>query len=93
MEQEQVFRYNVHNDSQNSIVVMLEPWAEYFDVLPGKTLQISAYYSLDGNLETIQTDRCFVVCLWGGCRAMVSIDDQDCTPATLKLDFPNWPDP
>ena len=90
---ERVFRYNVCNDSQNSIVVILEPWAEEFDVLPGKTLQISAYYSLDGILSTIQKDRCFIVWLWGGCSAMVSLDGQDCTPATLRLDFPNWPDP
>ena len=90
---EQVFRYHVRNDSQNSIVVILEPWAEELDLLPGKTLQISAYHSRDGILETIQTDQCFIVWLWGGCRATVSIDDQDCTPATLRLAFPNWPDP
>jgi hypothetical protein len=85
-----LFKYIVRNEKQSPMVVILEPWAEEFDVPPNGVLEIGILDSMDESIETTQKNQCLVVWLWGGCRATVSLDGRDCTPPTLNVVFPDW---
>jgi hypothetical protein len=81
-------KYRLRNEKSTSIVVIIEPWAEEISVPPDKTLEIAVFYPSIGPIETITTDEFIIVWLWGGCRATVSLDGQDCTPGSLSIPAP-----
>jgi hypothetical protein len=81
-------KYRLRNEKSASIVVIIEPWAEEISVPPDKTLEIVVFYPSIGPIETITTDEYIIVWLWGGCRATVSLDGQDCTPGSLSIPAP-----
>jgi hypothetical protein len=83
-----VLKYRVSNEHQYSRVVIIEPWAEEITLPQDKTLEIAVSCSTIGTFETVVNERYVVVWLWSGCRATLSIDGQDCTPASLNIPVP-----
>jgi hypothetical protein len=81
-------KYALLNKKSVPIVVIIEPWAEEITVPPDKTLEINIFFPAIGPIETEINERYFIVWLWGGCHATVSLDGKDCTPRSLSRPVP-----
>jgi hypothetical protein len=78
-------KYTFRNQNLNSIIVIIEPWAEEFTVPPDSVLSIIIFHTKLGLLETAISPNYFTVGLWAGCRAEVSLDGNDMTPRSLSI--------
>jgi hypothetical protein len=81
-------KYTFRNTAPAATTVILEPWAEEFLVPSGSLLSIEISAAEDGLLETVLSDEYFVVWLWGGCRATVSLDGKDQARPALSIAAP-----
>lgn len=72
------------NERTDPITVIVEPWAEEFSVPSKSVLSISIDSAKAGLLETALSGEYFIVGLWAGCRAKVSLDGED----RMILDIP-----
>ncbi len=70
------------------ITLILEPWAEEFDVGAGVTVSIDIVFEGLGNIETEVNEKYFMIWLWAGCRAKIFLDGEDRTPASLSIPAP-----
>ena len=81
---DKVMNYTVKNSS-TEIILIIEPWAEEVLLPPNPKLSIYISYLESRLLESEITPKCFVVYVWGGCRARVFLDDEDVTPPSLQI--------
>ena len=81
-------KYTFENTTSAHIVLIIEPWAEEFSVPSGSVLEIEISSTEVGPLETVLSDKYFVVWLWGGCRAAVSLDGEDQPRPGLSIPAP-----
>jgi hypothetical protein len=81
-------KYTFQNTTSAHTVVIVEPWAEEFTVPPGSVLSIDISSTVAGTLETVMSDKYFVVWLWSGCRAEVSLDGKDQTSSASSISVP-----
>ena len=76
------------NKNDTSILVVLEPWAEEFEVPPGSVLAIKITHAREGMLDTEYSPQQITVWLWGGCRAGVFLDGKDQERHSLSIPAP-----
>jgi hypothetical protein len=85
---EDSMKYTFENTTSAPIVTIVEPWAEEFSVPPGSTLEIEISATDVGPLETSMSDEYFVVWLWSGCRATVSLNGEELPRPGLSVSSP-----
>jgi hypothetical protein len=81
---EWVFR----NTSTGTVDIVVEPWAEQFDVKVDEYLSLRIFSQKDGNPEFEIGSGIVSIWLWSGCRAEVSVNGSDKTPKSLSLPVP-----
>lgn len=80
-----ISQYSFINKNTNSIIVILEPWAEEFTLPAESKISIVIDSGGEGVLETEINPKYFIIWLWAGCRAQVSINGEDRTPGSLSI--------
>ena len=70
-------RYVFRNNYPAIMSLVIEPWAEEFEIPAGSSVLLAIYYRTVGTIETSIDSNYFTIWLWGGCRVEISIDGQD----------------
>lgn len=80
------------NNKENTIIIIIEPWAEEITMPFNSNLTVEIFYEKLGSIETISnvlgTQEYFTIWLWKGCRAKLFLDNKDVTPASLSITTP-----
>jgi hypothetical protein len=80
--------YEYINSSPAPIKVIIEPWAEEFDIDSQSKIEIKILFQVSGKIQTRQRQGVFEVYLWVGCTAEVVLDG-----ITIDCPFLNTPVP
>jgi hypothetical protein len=83
-----VLEFSFRNRQSKPVIVIVEPWAEEFDVPDGSDLSIAISHTNIGALETEITQQYFIVWAWSGCRAKVSVDGIEQIRPSLGIPVP-----
>ena len=75
-------------NNDDPITLIIEPWAEEFQIPTGSTVVMKIKYRVLDNIETELTPKYFVVWLWCGCQVEVLIDGVDKTTPFLSTPAP-----
>jgi hypothetical protein len=81
-------KYSFRNQKSDTIIAIIEPWAEEFSVPAGSVLSVIIFYNSIGLLETAISSDYFSMWLWAGCHVEVSLDGKDQTPPSLSIPAP-----
>jgi hypothetical protein len=77
-------KYTFQNRSEAPVTFIIEPWAEEFTVPSGSVLSIEISSSKFDLMETSTDGKYFVLWLWAGSSAVVSLDgEQQARPSLL----------
>lgn len=82
------FKYSFRNNSSETLILIVEPWAEEFSVPNGSTVSISILYTDIGPLETEIIPGYLIVWAWQGCRAKVFLDGAEQMRPSLFIPVP-----
>ena len=66
--------YKISNEHKHMINVLLEPWAEEFELPPSSELSLEIHAEGTGVISTETNASFFVIWLWRTCTAKVSIN-------------------
>ncbi|MBV9199388.1 MAG: hypothetical protein JOY83_06545 [Alphaproteobacteria bacterium] len=81
-----MMKYIFRNETSASMTVIIEPWAEEFDVPPTSVLSMEISAPEFGLLETTMDDKYFAMWLWPGSRVVaVSVDGKDQMRSSLSI--------
>ena len=75
--------YKLINEHEHVIKLLLEPWAEEYDISPGSTLPLEITAECLGVMTTEINASYFVISLWRTCTARVFINDVEQNPFCL----------
>ena len=81
-------KLKIHNNTSRDLKVVVEPWAEEFDVEKSSSVNVDIYSDQVGLCEQIISDDVISVWLWGGCTARVSVDDLEIDRKSLSIPSP-----
>jgi hypothetical protein len=81
-------KYTFENRTEVPITFMIEPWAEEFTVPSRSVLSIEIFSSKFDVMETTIDAKYFVLWLWAGCTAVVSLDGKQQTRPSLLIPVP-----
>lgn len=68
--------YYLHNDGDSPIKVIIEPWAESYEVLPGERWDFLARAPVPGEVEIVHVETGVVLILWSGATMEILRDGQ-----------------
>ena len=80
-----ILTYRFQNNNEEKLTVIIEPWAEEFDVPPKSILGLSIAYDRPGLIDTEINPKYFVIWLWAGCCVQVSLDGKDLPTGSLTI--------
>ena len=87
MKKEQV-DINITNDNDKEILLIIEPWAEEYNLKPNSSMIMSIYGGSGNRIDTSIGKEYFVVWAWSGSYVNVFIDGVDCTRDSLLIPSP-----
>ena len=76
------------NDTEKSISVLIEPWADEFIVEPASELEVHVVADTWGRIFTVSTLDHVALWLWSGCRARVYREGREVTANSFALPVP-----
>jgi hypothetical protein len=79
----------LHNDSENILTAVVEPWAEEILVNPKSILRLQVNPDAPASSEIVyQEAGCITVWLWRGCTVVAYIDEQKADMPSLLIRTP-----
>ena len=85
---ELIVTYTLTNEESAVRTLILEPWAEEFDLLTGSVIRLDVSAPRAGFLETKVREGYIVVWAWQGCLVTVTLDGLDVTGASGRFPVP-----
>ena len=83
-----VREYVLRNSGFTDLSVIIEPWAEEFNLEPGSKLILKAISDEEGRFEIEVSLGDLSIWLWSGCRAEVALDGIDQKRKSLVMPVP-----
>lgn len=68
---EKYIKYNINNENHRFSLLIVEPWAEEYNIHDIKSIDIYIYYEIFGEIYKYTVDNMIIIGLWSGCFAHI----------------------